>query len=410
MKIGEVSKSASSGAHRRASQSRWVPQFLAGVKSTVPVAGLTHNFYRYPARFSPQFARAAIEAFTKPGDVVLDPFMGGGTTLVEASSSGRHVIGSDINSLAVFLARVKTTPLLERELIQIQDWVNNVIQNLNLHLPPIPAEHWRRAGYQNNLPWTIRKLIELALARIHELPHQRQQRFARCLLLRTGQWAVDCRERIPSAVEFRQALLHFLPSFIKGMREYRESVQSNRLTGLQKLICLACHRAAANLQNEPALAQLPKKPSLVLTSPPYPGVHILYHRWNVRGRRESPAPFWVADCLDGSGASYYTFGDRKQPDLRRYFEELRRSYNGLRRLVDTNALVVQMLAFSEPNWQLPKFLESMKEAGFEEVSPQSLGLGISSRLWRRVPRRRWFALIKGRLSTSTELVLFHRPC
>ena len=34
--------------------------------------GLTHGFYKYPARFSPVFASAAIRAFTEPGDLVLD--------------------------------------------------------------------------------------------------------------------------------------------------------------------------------------------------------------------------------------------------------------------------------------------------------------------------------------------------
>jgi hypothetical protein len=58
--------------------------FLAAVQNQQPVTGLTHNFYRYPGRFSPAFARAAIEALSRPGDVILDPFMGGGTTLVEA--------------------------------------------------------------------------------------------------------------------------------------------------------------------------------------------------------------------------------------------------------------------------------------------------------------------------------------
>ena len=79
--------------------------------SQEPVEGLTHNFYRYPARFSPVFASTAIRIFSKPGDLVLDPFMGGGTTLVEAMASGRSVIGADINSLAAFITRVKTTPL-----------------------------------------------------------------------------------------------------------------------------------------------------------------------------------------------------------------------------------------------------------------------------------------------------------
>src|SRR6266566_6728067 len=76
---------------------------------TEPVRGLTHGFYKYPARFSPKFARSAIEAFTKPGDLVLDPHVGGGTTLVEAVASGREAIGVDISPLAEFVARVKST-------------------------------------------------------------------------------------------------------------------------------------------------------------------------------------------------------------------------------------------------------------------------------------------------------------
>ena len=53
------------------------------------VSGLTHDFYRYPARFSPAFARAAIELFTEPGDTVLDPFLRSSTSLVESLALGR---------------------------------------------------------------------------------------------------------------------------------------------------------------------------------------------------------------------------------------------------------------------------------------------------------------------------------
>jgi hypothetical protein len=384
-------------------------RFLQAVQSTEPVAGNTHNYYRYPARFSPQFARAAIEAFSEPGDVILDPFMGGATTLVEARALGRHAIGSDVNSLAVFLAKVKTTPLSDKDLARIEDWVFELPQHLNLHRPPVRATWWQSAGYQRNLPWPIRKLIELALARVCELPHERQQRFARCLLLRTGQWAVDCRERIPTAEEFRRELFNFLEIFVEGMREYRQVVQDNAPLGPEKAISIALHRAAADLPAEPTFEGLPKKPTLVVTSPPYPGVHVLYHRWNVRGRKESPAPFWVADCLDGQGQAHYCFGHRKQPGLRSYFTGIRESFAGIRQVIDPTALVIQMVAFSEPDWQLPSFLEAMNSAGFQELMPQSLGILCEGRLWRNVPGRRWFALIQGDLSTSTELVLFHRP-
>lgn len=54
-----------------------------------------HEFYRYPARLSPRFA-AAISCFSEPGDLVLDPFVGGGTTVVEGLRLGRRVIASDL--------------------------------------------------------------------------------------------------------------------------------------------------------------------------------------------------------------------------------------------------------------------------------------------------------------------------
>src|SRR5689334_1648718 len=78
---------------------------VLGAQDARPVSGLTHGFYKYPARFSPSFVRAVIETFTKPGDLVLDPHVGGGTTLVEALASGRDAIGVDISALAEFVAK-----------------------------------------------------------------------------------------------------------------------------------------------------------------------------------------------------------------------------------------------------------------------------------------------------------------
>src|SRR5580658_8960929 len=97
-------------------------QLLESAGSQAPVDGLTHGFYRYPARFSPVFARSAIEAFTKPMDTVLDPFMGGGTSAVEALGLGRRFIGSDLNSLSVFITRTKTTPLSTNDEDSVRGW------------------------------------------------------------------------------------------------------------------------------------------------------------------------------------------------------------------------------------------------------------------------------------------------
>lgn len=71
----------------------------------------THGFHPYPARFIPQIPRALIAALSQPGDTVLDPFCGCGTTLVEAILGRRNPIGIDANPLAVLISKVKTTPL-----------------------------------------------------------------------------------------------------------------------------------------------------------------------------------------------------------------------------------------------------------------------------------------------------------
>jgi len=72
-----------------------------------------HGFHSYPARMHPATARRLCEAFSAPGDRVLDPFCGSGTVLVEARLAGREAIGVDANPLAVRLARLKTQPTTE---------------------------------------------------------------------------------------------------------------------------------------------------------------------------------------------------------------------------------------------------------------------------------------------------------
>ena len=119
-------------------------QLIAGIHDQERVSGFTHSFYKYPARFSPLFARQVIAAFSKPGDLVLDPFMGagGGTTLVEARALGRRAIGSDINSLAVFLAETKTAVFRLAELRRVRSWVHNLIPQLNLRRRVVRATDW----------------------------------------------------------------------------------------------------------------------------------------------------------------------------------------------------------------------------------------------------------------------------
>ena len=167
------------------------------------------------------------------------------------------------------------------------------------------------------------------------------------------------------------------------------------------------NRSAAGLEDE-ELFEGCRSPRLVVTSPPYPGVHVLYHRWQVDGRKEAPLPFMIANKLDGAGSSYYTMGDRKYPELKTYFDNIRATMSSVAALADCCTVIVQVVAFSDQAWQLRRYLETMEEAGLTELFLPALNHERDGRLWRRVPGRRWYSNQRGETPGSNEVVLFHR--
>jgi DNA modification methylase len=66
-----------------------------------------HGWHAFPAKFPPQLPRSFITELTGPGDIVLDPMMGSGTTLVETVLLGRTGVGTDIDPLALQMVTTK---------------------------------------------------------------------------------------------------------------------------------------------------------------------------------------------------------------------------------------------------------------------------------------------------------------
>lgn len=373
-----------------------------------PIGGLTHNFYRYPARFSPKLVSAAIEAFTQPGDLVVDPFVGGGTTLVEAMVAGRDAIGADVSSLAIFVSEVKTTLYSDAELKQLTRWAGGIAQGINICAPGRRDEKYEDAGYMRHMDgistWRLKKAIEQVLATAQRLGSRRLEAFARCVILRTSQWALNGRKRLPTIDEFRKMLLVDAETMVQGSRELREAVERGGRNPT-KVHCL--NRTTNGLETHKLFAS-GTKPRLVVTSPPYPGVHVLYHRWQVDGRKETPAPFWIANRLDGDGAAYYTMGARNTHRLDSYFSNLRESLQSVAAVCDADTVVVQVVAFSEPEWQLPRYLSVADDVGLTEYLVPKADFTSDGRLWRTVPNRKWYAQQRGETNGSQEVVLIHR--
>jgi hypothetical protein len=381
---------------------------IEGARDSEPVRGLTHGYYKYPARFSPAFARAAIETFTSPGDLCLDPHVGGGTTLVEALVLGRNAIGVDISELAEFVAKVKSTVFSEAELESLKRWCVRVAWAIDIHKVSNSITEHEKLGYYKHLNhasrWRLRKAIEQGIASAIKLETPRLEAFGRCVVMRTAQWALDGRSKQPSVEEFRQFLAHTASEMVEGARELRAAVITK---GGRRAKIDVIKRSAAGLEDDERMRGR-RAPKLVVTSPPYPGVHVLYHRWQVDGRKEAPLPFMIANKLDGAFSSFYTMGDRKYPQLKTYFENIGATMSSVAALANRHTVVVQMVAFSKPSWQLPRYLETMEEAGLKEVFLPILKEQRDGRLWRHVPSRRWYSEQRGVTPGSEEVVLIHR--
>jgi len=88
---------------------------------------LTHCFHPYAAKFIPQIPRRLIKMYApRSEDVVLDPFCGSGTTLVEAKFAGRHSIGVDMNPLAIMISKSKVNRINRNKLRKFIHWLDEL--------------------------------------------------------------------------------------------------------------------------------------------------------------------------------------------------------------------------------------------------------------------------------------------
>jgi hypothetical protein len=361
------------------------------------VAGLTHNFYRYPARFSPTFAREVVKAFTQPGDVVFDPFVGGGTSAVEALALGRRIVASDLNPLGLFVTELKTTPLTRADFGLVEEWLSRLFSaDLRTLASPL------RLPEHHNVPSRILRTIQFALDGALQISRPRARLFARGALLRTAQWALDGREEVPSSRSFLEQLAASAITMAGQLEAFRQAARemlaAPRNAGMRARLV----RTSAAEFGTNHLPRAWPRPKLVVTSPPYMGVHVLYNRWQVNGRRETPMAYAIAGVADGLPPSHYAFGGRHRGNDH-YLAEVETSFASIGSVIDDDARVVQLVSFANKR-HLPMYLAAMDRAGFREVEPLS-----RRRLWRTVPNRRWYIRTQSTAAAhGREVLLVHR--
>ncbi len=120
------------------------------VPSIVNMDRHTHFIHSYPAKLLQQIPYFFLNntVFSREQDIVVDPFCGTGTVLLEASLANRNAIGVDVNPLAALIAKTKTSKV---DIINLKQELEN-IKNLfeiyssskkQYHIPKVSnIEHW----------------------------------------------------------------------------------------------------------------------------------------------------------------------------------------------------------------------------------------------------------------------------
>ena len=111
----------------------------------------TNSIHPYPAKYIPQIPNHLIRIFSEEGDTVYDPFLGSGTTCVEANILRRDAIGNDVNELAVLISKVKTNHIEPKTLSELEIFLSKLSakidkyykENIIIKTPKIPRiELW----------------------------------------------------------------------------------------------------------------------------------------------------------------------------------------------------------------------------------------------------------------------------
>ena len=326
--------------------------------------------------------------------------MGGGTTIVEALCQGRRALGVDLNPLSRLIAGAKTTPLSPTEHSRVAGWAYELASTIASHSEAIEGRVEPRL---KNLPLRVEGWFRLAKASTRTLHTSKEKRLARCILLQWGQALLEKRT-LPGAAQANESLLQITGSSLRGIHLFTQQAVAQGHTKRSLTSRRTLHCAPAELF--PFADNVTDGARPVVTSPPYPGVHAIYHRWQVSGRKETPAPYYLASRRDGHGESHYNLGGRHEKGLQSYFPRITAAFANLKPALAANAIVFQVLGFSSPEEQAPLYLLAMERAGYELVtlSEDTRPLALS----RHIPHRKWYATSNTQAS-GKEYLFCHSP-
>jgi DNA methylase len=339
----------------------WSEDELPQVERTKHV----HSLHPYLGKFIPQLVEVFLRRYFSAGGCIYDPFVGSGTTLVEANVFGADAIGCDISAFNCLLARVKTAryPLGELELV-----LRGALEEARRRVDaaPSPATPWLERWYA---PRALAELLAYRGAAERLAPPFDD--VARVVLSRAARSA---RLTTHHDLDFPRAPATEPYRCLKHKRECRPVDEAwkfltryttDTVRRLREFATLRRDRHVTVLHADARTVRLPSPATGLITSPPYPGL-IDYHEQH----RYAYELLGLADRRDEEiGAA--TAG-RSRPALQSYVEAMSEAFDNAASQLPRDAPVLIVVSDSQDLY--PAILENA-------------GLLLEERITRHVNRR-----------------------
>jgi DNA methylase len=249
----------------------WSEDQLPQVERTKHV----HSLHPYLGKFIPQLVETFLDRYFHPGDCVFDPFVGSGTTLVEANAFGAHAIGCDISAFNCLLSQVKTA---DYSLGALELALKGSFEEARRNGPVRERSgKWLRAWYAPRALGELlvyRRVIEHIEDPARDVGKVILSRSARSARL-TTHFDLD----FPRAPITEPYWCHKHKRTCRPVEEALKFLSRYTLDTIRRLREFSLVRSEAEvavLHADAGLVELPRVPTGIITSPPYPGL-IDYH-------------------------------------------------------------------------------------------------------------------------------------
>jgi hypothetical protein len=233
-----------------------------------------HRLHPYHGKFIPQLVEILLDRYLEPGDHVLDPFAGSGTTLVQALESGLDATGLDIAAFNCLLMRVKTSPYDLAEL-------EAVLREVAARVESLPKRGGRPSRFLRE--WYAPQAVAELLGFRELIPEYRHHDVLRVILSRAARSARRAAHfdlEAPKAPQRKEYWCHKHRRECRPVESARGFLRRYTLDTLARIEGFAgvrdAEREASVLHGDAREIELVGPYDGILTSPPYPGL-IDYH-------------------------------------------------------------------------------------------------------------------------------------